>query len=372
MTQPQKVFFPNLDALRFLCFLAVFLSHCFHTEYSYLQEESLYKFVDGFLFQHGNLGVNFFFVLSGFLITFLLLKEQNKAGKINAKHFYVRRILRIWPLYYCCVFFGFVIFPILKTTFGGIPNETANPITYLFFVNNFDFIQKGVPDASILGVLWSIAVEEQFYLVWPILFLLLPKKYYPLIFACIIFIAVIFRIYFDNYMYHEYHTLSCMGDIAIGSWGAWLTVKESKFKDRIENSAKFNWVILYGLVLVLFLFRHELYAIDWLRPFERPIIAFLFLLVILEQNFAKHSLFKMKRFVWMSKLGKITYGLYCLQFIGILITTTLTRKLGWNTNLWQVLFLETLLALALTIIIAQISYICLEKPFLKLKKKFSA
>jgi peptidoglycan/LPS O-acetylase OafA/YrhL len=79
----------------------------------------------------------------------------------------------------------------------------------------------------------------------------------------------------------------------------------------------------------------------------------------------------MSRFKWLSKLGVISYGLYCLHFIGILITTTLTKKLGLNTTLWQVMILETGISLILSIVIAKISYKFYETPFLKLKDKFS-
>ena len=89
-----------------------------------------------------------------------------------------------------------------------------------------------------------------------------------------------------------------------------------------------------------------------LRIFERSIIALIMLSIILEQNYAKNSLFKMSDFKRISKLGTITYGLYCLHFIGILVATTITKKLGINTGLYQVLFLDTFMALGFTIFIA--------------------
>src|SRR5215467_2966167 len=136
--QKGKVFFPNLDGLRFICFLSVFLFHSFATNYQYIKGAPLYRFVKGFLVANGNLGVNFFFVLSGFLITYLLFAEKEKYSKISIRNFYIRRILRIWPLFYFCVFFGFVIFPILKHAFGEVSTETARPLYYLTFLNNID------------------------------------------------------------------------------------------------------------------------------------------------------------------------------------------------------------------------------------------
>jgi len=93
--QKKKIYFENLDGLRFLCFLSVFFFHSFHTEFDYIRNDSLYIFFKKDVFGNGSLGVNFFFVLSGFLITFLLIEEKALNGQINLKNFWIRRILRI-------------------------------------------------------------------------------------------------------------------------------------------------------------------------------------------------------------------------------------------------------------------------------------
>lgn len=142
----DKIYFENLDGLRFLCFLSVFFFHSFHTEYSYISNSEAYQFIKIDIFGNGNLGVNFFFVLSGFLITYLLIQEKRTNGQINLKKFWMRRVLRIWPLFYFAVFFGFFIFPLLKSAFGQVPNETATLGYYLAFLNNFDFIKNGSPE----------------------------------------------------------------------------------------------------------------------------------------------------------------------------------------------------------------------------------
>jgi len=133
----KKLFFPNLDALRFFAFFAVFLFHSFYTEYDFIKKSHIYNFANT-LCSNGDLGVNFFFVLSGFLITYLLLNEESLKGKINVYYFYIRRILRIWPLYFACVAFGFLIFPQIKLIFGEVPVETANPVLFFTFLSNFN------------------------------------------------------------------------------------------------------------------------------------------------------------------------------------------------------------------------------------------
>ncbi len=369
----KKVYFENLDGLRFLCFLSVFFFHSFHTDYDYIKTTDIYKFIKQDIFGNGDLGVNFFFVLSGFLITYLLIEEKKLNGQINIKKFWIRRILRIWPLFYLCLIIGFFIFPFLKSAFGQQPNETASIGYYLTFSNNFDIIKNGSPDASILGVLWSVAIEEQFYFVWPIILYLLPIKKYWIAFSTVIIVSLIFRGLNNNYISHELHTLSCMGDMAIGAFGAWLIQTDENFKTKIKILKPIYISLIYIFFLTVYIFRDEILIQKnfFLSVVERPLIAVIILLIILEQCFSDKSLFKMSKFKFLTKWGTIGYGLYCLHFVGILIVTSLTKKYSINTELWQVFIIDTPFALALTIVISLISYNIFEKPFLKLKDKFA-
>lgn len=367
-----KTYFENLDGWRFLCFLSVFFFHSFHTEFQYIKDNPTYTFVKKDVFGNGNLGVNFFFVLSGFLITYLIILELKKYNKIDVVAFWKRRILRIWPLFYFCVFFGFVLFPLFKQAFGQVSNETASLPMYLTFLNNFDLIAHGLPDASVLGVLWSVAIEEQFYFVWPLLLFFIPLRYHWAIFISIIIASIGFRMANNNPLLYEHHTLSCIGDLAIGGLGAWCISNSKSFFLWIENMPKYLIYTVYLSFILLFFFRDEVFLAETpFKPFERAIVAFLILVIILEQNYAKHSFYKMSSFKRISRLGKMTYGMYCLHFIGILIALKITGILGVNKALWQVLLIETSLALLLTILISKLSYTYFEMPFLRLKKRFS-
>lgn len=373
MSARAKIFFPNLDGLRFFCFLTVFFYHSFATDYLEVKSSGLYYWIKLFLFQNGNLGVNFFFVLSGFLITYLLLVEKNRFQKINVRNFYIRRMLRIWPLFFFCVFFGFVIFPQIKFAFGQQPTESANPAYYLFFLNNIDFINKGLPDASVLAVLWSVAIEEQFYLVWPLLINFLSPRNIFMSFLLIVVGTFCFR-YFnaDNYLMLENHTFSCISDMAVGGFFAFAIIRFKKFQPILSRTPKWIWLILYNLVAAVFLFRTNIFHHSAISiALDRLVISILFGLVILEQNYAEHSLFKMSKFKTLSKLGTYTYGLYCLHMIGILIVAKFLSFLGWNKNVYQVIFLEGGLSLAITIGLALISYNLFEKRFLALKDNFA-
>lgn len=364
----KKILFENLDGLRFLCFLSVFLSHSFHSDYDKIYNSETYYFFKEEIFGNGNLGVNFFFVLSGFLITYLLIEEKKQFGKIHLKQFWIRRMLRIWPLYYFAVLFGFFVFPILKTAFGQVPNETANLEYYLLFLSNFDLLNNGIPDASILGVLWSVSVEEQFYLVWPIVLYFLPVKRYWIVFLLVIAGSIIFRLIDPSDSFRENHSLSCMGDLAVGALGAWLILRNDQLISIITNLSRWAIAFIYLTFLSFYFFRDELiYTMPFIVSFERILIAGTVLLIILEQNHARNSFFKMARFKLLSGLGRISYGLYCLHFLGILVAMTVTKKLGLYSHLWIVM----IVSLTVTIIMSYLSFRFFERPFLKLKERFA-
>lgn len=374
-----RIFFPNLDGLRFISFFVVFLFHGHLSVFSYLKDSQprLYGVIE-FLFQHGNLGVNFFFVLSGFLITYLLIKEKELTGTIHVPNFYVRRILRIWPLYYFCVFLGFVVFAFIKKM-GGLPiEENANPWYYVFFAANFDIMHTWPekPNALILSILWSVAVEEQFYLTWPVILKIVPLKFFKYIFPTIIGMSLIFRAFHTADNDHEYgilyfNTLSVIGDMALGGLLAYYVSYENRFKSFITNAGK-PWIAgLYIVTLGVTLFKHVLFPPGIPVIFERLVIAFLFGMIILEQNYARNSLFKMSSFKLISKLGVYTYGLYCLHFLGLYFAIKIMNKLHLDGSLSWVSFSMITLALALSVIISLFSYNFFEKWFLQWKDKFA-
>lgn len=376
----EKVFFPNLDGLRFFSFFAVFLYHTYLTFFNNVKETSpgTFKFVS-FFFQNGNMGVNFFFVLSGFLITFLLIKEKEFKGTIHVGNFYIRRILRIWPLFYMCVFIGFVVFPIIKQMSGGTPNEIAQPIYYLVFANNFDFMHTWPvkPDATILSVLWSVAVEEQFYLTWPVILSLVPYRYYRLVFLAIMTLSLVFRSFHTGLDDHDFgiryfHTFSLIGDMAFGGLLAYYCSHNTAFKRFVTNMNRLQISMIYLGALAVTLFRHQLFDMSPATVvIERLVISFFFGMIIVEQCYAERSFFKMGNFKLISKLGIYTYGLYCLHLLGFVAADIALNKAGLNKTSVGVAAAACVLALVLAVIISLASYHLYEKWFLKLKDKFA-
>jgi peptidoglycan/LPS O-acetylase OafA/YrhL len=373
----ERIFFPNLDGLRFVCFFMVFLHHCYKTMFSSLKGTMAYSFLEA-ISLNGTLGVNFFFVLSGFLITYLLIKEKEKKGTVHLGNFYVRRILRIWPLYYVCVMIGFLIFPYLKQLMGGVAEENASPWPYLIFLSNFDFMHTwpAVPDALVLAVLWSVSVEEQFYLSWPVILKYIQTKYFPYVFGIIIAATLIFRSFYTghndtDYGVRYFHTLSVIGDMALGALFAYLCSFESGFIRYIRNMKKIEIVFIYIIAIALFLFKKQIFYPAPLVVIERIVIAFFLGLIIVEQNYAKNSFYKFSQFRIMTKLGVYTYGLYCLHFIGIMAAELIAAKLNFNMHNLFVNLSVAVIALLVAIGVSIASYYLFEHHFLKLKDRFA-
>lgn len=374
-----KIFFPNLDGLRFISFFVVFIYHAHLSIFSYLKDSDpgVYNVIE-FICRHGNLGVNFFFVLSGFLITYLLIKEKEFTGRIHVPNFYVRRILRIWPLYYLCVVVGFIGFAILKQMSGEPVVENANPWYYIFFGANFDIMHTwpDKPDALLLSVLWSVAVEEQFYLTWPLILSIVPLRHFRLVFPAIMLFSLVFRSMHTGNNDHEFairyfHTFSVIGDMALGGLLAYLVSYENRFKTFVTEMPKALILLLYLATAGITLFKDEIFVPGWPVIFERIVIAFLFGMIILEQNYAKHSLFKMGKFTTMSKLGIYTYGLYCLHFLGLYFAIKIMNMLRLDGSLSWVAFTMIVVALIISVVISLLSYHLYEKWFLRLKDKFA-
>ncbi|MEO8358608.1 MAG: acyltransferase [Vicinamibacteria bacterium] len=369
MSEPRSdvkaVVFPHLDGLRFFCFLSVFFFHAFYTESKAIAQSEPYRFVRHF-FRNGDLGVSFFFVLSGFLITYLLLEEKGRFGKIHIAYFYMRRVLRIWPLYFACVGFGFLVFPLLKTLAGVQPQETANPLMYMLFLGNFDVIRNGLPDAGILGVLWSVAVEEQFYLAWPLLLAAVSFGRELWILLAVLAGSVAFRAVETNTFVLTFHTFGMVGDMAIGGLAAYAALNSRRFLAFVTSlSRPAIWAIYVAAAAVFSLdFR------DTLGPFDRLGPALVFALIILEQNYAQASLFKMGTHSTLSRLGRWTYGMYCLHMVGNVAAIQVARLLGFAGYLSNVLILVPLTSLCLTIGMAGLSYEFFERPFLRFKRRF--
>lgn len=179
-------YFKGLNALRFFAASLVVLHHTATIG----KKDGLFDLCDWGLFRNGANAVNFFFVLSGFLITYLLLKEHDQTGTISIKQFYLRRVRRIWPLYFLLIIIGTLLLPL---AFGLVGIDYRMPYTlsqtWYYFLFFFPILVLFHYGHHFLEPLWSIGVEEVFYLLWAPLFKYC-RRHILAILSCIIILKL--------------------------------------------------------------------------------------------------------------------------------------------------------------------------------------
>ena len=366
---PVKVYFENLNAIRFI---AAFLVIIHHIE----QFKGLLHLPNAmdnaFVFVVGKLGVVMFFVLSGFLISYLLFKEQEVTGTISIKDFYIRRILRIWPLYFLIVLSAFFIFPFINFfTIDGYPKAVVwhglvyKLVLYVLFLPNVVLNVFGlIPYAS---QAWSIGAEEQFYLVWPGLNKMVKNKWLLMLLVIFIYLVVKFSIYhilppgrvltvFNGLW--ESTPIDCM---AIGGLFAVVLDSNTAFSAALKRllfSKIVQWItLLIALVMVIKGVR--------IPYFHYEVYALLFGVLICNLAANKQRIFSMEN-AWTNYLGKISYGMYMYHSIAIVFSIRLLVKL----NVMQNIILYPLVFI-LVILMSTISYDFFEKRFINRKAKYS-
>ena len=188
---------PAIDGLRAFAVLAVLLVHFpYPGHYALFRTLHLTRAADA-----GWVGVDLFFVISGFLITGILL--DSKGSPHYFRNFYIRRALRIWPLYYAVLFFVLVVYPFVHPT-GSMVHQTASWFYYVFYIQNF--VLYG---SRLLGVTWSLAVEEQFYTTWPVVVSMLSRKNFQRLVFMLLLAAPIIRIIVRPYAGPSFALLNC-------------------------------------------------------------------------------------------------------------------------------------------------------------------
>lgn len=363
---------PHLDALRTISFLMVF----FHHAAIYLTNSSTSSFLKSLLIyplKIGNLGVNFFFVLSGFLITYLLYREKIKFKTINIKIYLLKRILRIWPLYFLTMFIGLIIIPYISSRFNWAITKEHLP-SFLLFFYNFDRITTGFTGigSDLLGVLWSISVEEQFYLFWPFFIWFFSINNCFIIGMMMWLGSIVFR--YLNCGHHDilyFSTFSVISDIALGSIAAYLFIKDHLVIKYIKALKKNKILGIYILGIVTIIYLRTFPLPPFLIIIERSAIGLFFSFMLLEQLCAHNSVFKLGRSQLLTLGGKYTYALYCLHLVAISITVkacSLIKKY-LDVNIHYIFCFA--IALFLSFILSYLSYEYFEKFFLSLKDRFS-
>lgn len=347
-----RVKIPELDGIRGLAILLVLICHISLWEPFSRARSVLF---------HGTIGVDLFFVLSGFLITGILLDSKEQGGAIG--RFYVRRMLRIWPVYFGMLL---VLFLLLRRFLPG----SAAAWRYVFFVQNLSTNQQ---DGPLLHPFWSLAVEEQFYLVWPwVVFRLSQKKLVRLCGALFVS-ALLFRIAFSLFGVSEqivYVNTLCRTDaIAIGSLLAiWARSSPGSWGIVLRYPALWASV----LVLCLALGEHTL-----LRQFGNSFAALFFAWLVFTgwQRRGTHDLLaRTLRSGVLTYLGQISFTLYVinLPIYSFAHGNSLNLFLGAGTHPVIANLLSAILGSVVCLVVAACSWRLFEKPILGLKDHFGS
>ncbi|MES2558724.1 MAG: acyltransferase [Bacteroidota bacterium] len=369
--ETAKVHFFNLDVLRFICAFAVAIAHVYESYFSWFGEPAFFsniptvKYVLGIFTGNLSLGVTMFFVISGFLITYLLLTEKQRFGKIHIGKFMLRRSLRIWPLYFLAIFIGYECIQLLSIP---APDYWAN----MLFWNNFNTINTlewQYPFAHF----WSISVEEHFYLAWPLLLFFVPVNRSWILALVGIIGSIAYRYYITQsvdaaHLQHSLylHTLARIDEILVGALLACIHIVRPI---RVRIPA-FIRVVVYLLFIGVLCAQSssdfwvwDIYSV----LFKKYVYLFFIVFWMVNYLFNEDAFLNFKQKNLLHYLGKISFGIYIYHnmMIPVYINYVVYRYKIYNFGLYFGVYFLILLVISI------VSYELFEKHFLKIKERFA-
>jgi len=366
----RSFYHPELDSLRFLAFLPVFFHHTLPRNDAFYTALGLpgplAALASGFVSACG-FGVDLFFLLSAYLITSLLLRERAAKGEVNIPWFYVRRALRLWPLYLSFILFALML-PLLSTEQKLGWRYGAG---FMLFLGNWMIVTGGFPQ-SVVFPLWSVSVEQQFYFAWPWAVRSGTRRRIAWVAVAMLAVATLTRVYLV--LHHAKHesiwcnTFARLDPIALG---ALLAIVLMDGIPRLGARAR-AMLASVGLLLLLTAGRFS-HVLDDPTPLMGNLWGYpastlgcgLLLLAALRPANTTAGIGRSRSLVY---LGKISYGLYVFHAFALWISIHAMEKLPspWNCRLTFMV-----LGFVLTATLSAASYQWLEQPFLRLKSRFA-
>jgi peptidoglycan/LPS O-acetylase OafA/YrhL len=373
-SKPAEVpsYFPALDGLRFFCAAGVVLAHSFGETAITGRSGSILR---NFVTHSGNVGVDVFFSLSGFLITGLLLSEISKRGTADLKAFYVRRTLRIWPVYYVAVLAGFGGVALLGTPFCRLFGYTFSPTffrvalpAHLVFLGNWT--DRALPTP--IAILWSVCIEEQFYILFPITFVF-ARRAHPAFRAAGLgwLMALVVRAaasssgagsYYNTFAHADNLLAGALLAQTLHARPAVVIAAYRRMGLLGELAGLLGFVVLlqwgYGtksltasLVFGVFSAIVTTYFVGISGLGCGPIAGFL----------ARPRL---------RILGQLTYATYCFHLYPLAAVWQFVNRIAPTVDVWWRATLRFILALPLALLVAYLCRVTFELRFLKLKERF--
>ena len=378
--------FPGLDALRTILAIVVVCSHIEDCKALFPSLPLLP--LHGVFMRSGYEAVQCFFVLSGFLITYLLLQEQETTGQISIRQFYWKRVLRIWPLYYTITLLGFFAVPnvLNMSDFPGVMQSfhQGSWWLYLLILPNLALIFYPL----VLGAsqLWSIGIEEQFYLFWPWVVRACKKRLPQILLICIVCKPILVVLAHSGIGLlarrgivqspqimsglHYAHLIWKIFPFEALAWGglfAWMVHSKNEFWPRIIGS-RTGQIVCWG-ALVAWHIAPVPVLHHW--HYQLPIAGLLYGLAIWNIGANPQPLIGL-RSPWLNKFGALTYGVYMWHVLVIITVFSLVQAVDLPSKCpsWVLQVVLYTTVLGSTFLVAQLSFTWLEMPFLNLKHRW--
>ena len=377
LPHPSLNHIPELDGLRGVAILMVIINHFWRgAEGGGAAERGLYTFI-----LNGWVGVDLFFVLSGFLITGILIDAKGKDHYF--RNFYARRVLRIFPLYYAFLFAWFIVVPRVLSLApeGPFRSGSDTQIWFWTYTSNFLSLFKGVTLPNGLNHFWSLAIEEQFYLVWPAVVLFAASRTLRKICIAMMITGFAFRLWLMSTDYPATAayvlTPARMDTLAAGAWLA-ISLRDASLRRTIEKLAP---KILIGASALLVAINLPTLQMTGSEPAMQttgfPLLALIASAILVMALDARRAHSRLRRVLRTSTLrffGKYSYGMYVVHLPVVVVFEalgfTIARIASGNGTRIPAAIVFTLSALAATTFIAFVSWHLYEKHFLKLKTRF--
>ncbi|WP_128545363.1 acyltransferase family protein [Larkinella soli] len=348
---------PQLDALRAFAVSFVLIFHWF-------PQTSLLN-----ILPNGSIGVTLFFVLSGFLITQILIKNRNEVllGHSSLsevyKNFIIRRALRIFPIYY--LFLLFIYFFLPQTS-----DLSRYPAYYFLYAYNLLLHQTG-NWADMLSPFWTLSAEEQFYLVWPTVVLMTPRPMLRNVIIVTILLGVTSRVLWAlNGNFHGVLTPTCLDAFGIGALWSHTVVEQPETMPLFRK--RLLWATL--LAFVAFLYLVSLPYTSFFKVFQRTLLSVLSLYFVVHASFGfKGPAGRFMTHPALVYMGRISYGIYVYHMV---VSSHLTPPVLSFLSRFSPVSLDSpgihrLISFVLLLLIATLSWYLIEKPFNDLKRYFS-
>ena len=362
MSNNKSKYLPSIDSLRALAVLAVII---YHVDVNYLPG--------------GFLGVDLFFVLSGYLISSLIIKEYRKTGSLNLYNFYIRRARRLLPAVYFMITVGLVVMVLFNEVL--LRKSHLDAIFGYIYSSNWWYIFHKLDYFDSFGAqspfkhLWSLAIEEQFYMIFPLLFLLvnrkkkskdgtykLNKNFLYVVLGLIIVSLIAHIILFDinNISRIYFGTDTRAFSLLVGVVGAILyPIERLHAKVTLQQNMIYSVVSLVSIATLITVMIYTSEYNTWLYRGGFLLVAVLGLIVIISSGKQHTLMSRLLSFKPVVFIGKISYSLYLWHFL-VLVLTTPVSEIG-NPNIYFVI-----LRVILTFVVAIVSYVFVETPIRKL------